>query len=356
MELAELEDWLRLAIAPGVGEAKLVKLITQYGDPRSIFHVDKETLKHQVGEEAANGIDNIKGYDVKRFVEIMDKLNIQLIPMTDAKYPKVLLQLSVPPPMLFVRGELRDEDTRGVAIVGARKATNYGRNVAHHLAYELARMGVTIISGMARGIDTEAHKGALEANGRTVAVWGSGLDWVYPAENRYLATRIINNGACVSEFPPRTRPEAGNFPRRNRIISALSKAVIVVEAAITSGVMHTVRWALELGRDVLAVPGNITSRMSEGTNMLIAQGAHVITKMEDVFELLNIDYKVKKVEVELTDEEQSVLEVLTDEPQHVDDIAERLNMPVQRLTAILLTLELKRQVKQLPGRNFIRLP
>ncbi|MCD6081322.1 DNA-protecting protein DprA, partial [candidate division WOR-3 bacterium] len=131
---------------------------------------------------------------------------------------------------------------------------------------------------------------------------------------------------------------------------------IVVEAAITSGVMHTVRWALELGRDVLAVPGNITSRMSEGTNMLIAQGAHVITKVEDVFELLNIDYKVKKVEVELTDEEQSVLEVLTDEPQHVDDIAERLNMPVQRLTAILLTLELKRQVKQLPGRNFIRLP
>lgn len=258
--------------------------------------------------------------------------------------------------MLYVRGEIETEDALAVALVGSRKATIYGKLMAQKLAAGLVKAGVTIVSGMARGIDTVSHRVALDHGGRTIAVLGCGVDVVYPPENRSLMEEIMKRGAVISEFPMGTKPLAGNFPTRNRIISGLSLGVVAVEAGKDSGVFSTARWAAEQGRDVFAVPGNVSSRMSIGTNILIKHGAKLTTDVADVLEELNLEQPARNQEElpSLSQEERDVLKILSSTPKYVDEIGEKANLVVSRTLSVLLSLEMKELISQLPGKLFVR--
>ncbi len=254
-------------------------------------------------------------------------------------------------------GETREEDIYALAIVGSRMATPYGMNVAERFSNSLASMGFTIVSGMARGIDTAAHRGALRAGGRTIAVLGSGLDVIYPPENLGLAEKIVGSGALITEFPPQTKPKRENFPVRNRLISGLSLGTLVVEASHRSGSLITAQYALDQGREVFAVPGNVMSHNTQGTHGLIQKGAKLVHTIEDIVEELSPQLKGfirerKKKEVHLNDEEQSVCSVLSLEAKHIDEIVRNLDLALQKVLTILLSLELKGVVKQIDGKRF----
>ncbi|MGH7480423.1 MAG: DNA-processing protein DprA, partial [Candidatus Methylomirabilales bacterium] len=266
-----------------------------------------------------------------------------------------------PPPVLYVRGTWEDRDRRAVAIVGSRNATPYGRGVADRLAFDLAVRGLTIVSGLARGIDAAAHRGALRAGGRTIAVLGSGADITYPAEHKKLAEAIAAQGALLSEFPLGTAPLKGNFPQRNRLISGVSLGVIVVEAAVDSGALITANHALEQGREVFAVPGMARGRLSQGSHGLIKAGAKLTEGWEDVVEELRIPTDMPQEAVPpmpplpaLEGEESRVLQVLGEEPVHIDAVITGARLPAPAVAAALLSLEMKGWVKQLTGKTFVR--
>ncbi|MCK4649099.1 DNA-processing protein DprA, partial [bacterium] len=255
------------------------------------------------------------------------------------------------------------EDKNAIAIVGSRRATTYGRLTAQRLSAQLAAQGITIISGMARGIDSEAHKGALAVGGRTIAVLGCGIDVVYPPENRALEERIASSGAVITEFPFGTRPFAGNFPKRNRIISGLSIGVIIVEAAQRSGALITARLALEQGREVFAVPGSTTSPYSKGTHNLIKEGAKLVEDIDDILEELKPLIEIAKEKGKenqdflrpiLSKEEEIIYNLVTQEPKHIDIFIQESKLPAQRAIAILTNLQIKGLIKELSGKNFIR--
>lgn len=261
------------------------------------------------------------------------------------------------PPVLFIRGAINPEDEAALAIIGTRGATIYGKKIAEDFAAEFAKAGITIVSGMARGIDTAAHYGALKNNGRTIAVLGCGLDICYPPENKKVMHEIIQNGAVISEFHIGTPPRAQNFPKRNRIIAGLAKAVVAIEAKEKSGVMNTVQWALEQNKDVYAIPGNIYAQTSAGTNRLIKDGAIPVTSANDVLESLGIQYTKKEREIKevlLNEEEQIIWTELSFEPIYLDSLAEKLNISTGSILNTLLNLELKGLVKQLPGMMFVK--
>ncbi|MDQ3814693.1 MAG: DNA-processing protein DprA, partial [Armatimonadota bacterium] len=309
--------------------------------------------------------------DVSKALAAMEEHQIRLMLQIDSDYPAALRSLPDPPPFLFLRGTVEAADEVAVAIVGTRHATEYGRGVAAKLAGDLARRGITIVSGLARGIDTTAHRGALEAGGRTFAVCGCGLDIVYPSDNKKLMQEVTENGAAFSEFAPTVHPEAWHFPARNRIISGLSAGVIIVEAAERSGALITADFALEQGRDVFAVPGNIYKVQSKGVHALIKQGATLIESADDVIAALNnralpfVQEKKEKapaatqaaqpaVRADLTALENRVYLALEIEPRHVDDIAESANMGAAEANATLVMLELKNVARRLPGGMFVR--
>ncbi len=353
--MTELEAWIRLSLAKGVGGETLKRLICKFdGSPLLVIEADKRELIEITSREIADQVKRCADIDVKKHLSLMKSLSIKLVPFTDENYPEHLKKLPYSPPLLYIRGALHD-GIPSVAIVGSRKASNYGKVVAERFAKELARAKLVIISGLARGIDTHAHRGAIEENGTTIAVLGCGIDRIYPPENLHLIKKIIEKGAVVSEFSIGTQPYAGNFPMRNRIISGLSDAILVVEATLKSGTFTTVQWALEQGKEVFAVPGNITEETSKGTNRLIMDGARPVTSSQDILTALKLDRIIEKKELPpLTDEERKVYESLIDKAIHIDQLSHILPIPVSRLSGILLSMELKSVVRQLPGRYFIR--
>jgi DNA processing protein len=276
-------------------------------------------------------------------------------------YPKNLKNIYDPPPLIFFKGQIKPEDRKAIAVVGSRKTSSYGRLVTESLVESLASGGITIVSGLARGIDSISHQVALKAKGRTIAVLGSGLDIIYPPENKKLADKIAENGAVISEFLLGTKPEGTNFPKRNRIISGLCLGVVIVEAGPKSGALLTAQHALEQNREVFAVPGDIRSQGSKGTNNLIKQGAKLVSSIDDILielnELTSAPAKAERIsmlEQALPKEEKDIFRLLSQEPYHIDKISKELGLRSSEALSFLLSLELKGLVKQLPGKVFAR--
>ncbi len=297
--------------------------------------------------------------EVEALIEELEEQRTEVLCFTHEEYPALLKEIYDPPVVLFYRGRLELLNKEAFAVVGTRRPTRYGRNAAAHLTAELVQAGLVIVSGMARGIDTVVHQTVLEHGGDTIAVLGCGVDRVYPAENRELHHAVGERGLLLSEYPPGTEPEAGNFPRRNRIISGLSRGVLVVEAAERSGALITAWLALDQNREVFAVPGPIFAQASQGTNNLIRQGAKLVTRAEDILEefetfRLGKSKAQTRLSIALPMEQQQVWDKLSENPIHVDDLAEELGISTFTLLGTLLEMELAGLVKQLPGKQFVR--
>ncbi len=287
----------------------------------------------------------------------LDRAGVGVLTSNEETYPARLREIYDYPPVLYARGELRPEDEYAIAVVGTRRTTVYGKQVTGELAAELAGAGITVVSGLARGVDTVAHRAALDAGGRTIAVFACGLDQIYPPENERLARDIITRGACVSEYPLGTRPRAENFPRRNRILSGLSLGVLVTEASEDSGAMITARLAVEQNREVFAVPGSVLSPASRGTNRLIQDGAKLVRQASDILEELNLTAASRQMEMrELlpdTGIEATLLRELGAEPVHIDEVCRRSGMPVAEVSGTLAMMELKGLVRQVGAMNYV---
>lgn len=358
--MTDIRYWIGLTLVPDIGPITARQLLAQTGDPELLFRMDMHDLLSLQGMSKVRA-ENLKKFslwdDVEKQIKDLGKRGISVVCFNEPSYPEVLKEIPDAPVVLYVKGAYQPEDHYGIAVVGSRKHTAYGEAVTQRISGELASAGFTVISGMARGIDTFAHKSALASGGRTIAVLGSGLDVLYPSENRGLAEKIAASGCLISEFPPGTQPNRENFPRRNRLISGLSMGVLVVEAAEGSGSLITASIALEQNREVFAVPGNITSRTSAGTNILIRQGARMVLKTDDIIEELAPVLKgfirsETKQAVELSPEEQGLCAWLTREPRHIDLLLREVRLPVHKILDILLSLELKGVVRQSDGKRF----
>ena len=360
-----MEDlhWIGLKAIPGIGNVTFRRLLERFDTPEAVLSAPSASLSGVRGVTPAVLLAIRQG-SWRGFAEAecfrLATSGARLITFTSADYPKSLFEIPDPPPFLYVQGELRCHET-SIAIVGSRRATAYGLQATTRLAESLAGRGVTVISGMARGVDTAAHKGALAAGGRTIGVLGCGIDKVYPPENRKLFQEMAEKGCLVSEFPLGTLPLAENFPRRNRIISGLSRGVLVVEAAENSGSLITAQYALEQGRDVFAVPGNISFSTSRGSNRLIKQGAKLVDCVEDILEELpgcrNIPGATEPLpppirSFSLTPKEAAIYELLARSPLHIDDIIAQTELTAAEVSSMLLHLELKGAVTPLPGTHY----
>ena len=302
------------------------------------------------GKEVAVPISKDDYKKAKREVELSQKKGFKVITIDSEEYPKQLRNIKDPPIVIYIKGNIVKSDEKAISIVGSRKCTVYGRSTAETFAKELASKNITIVSGLAMGIDTASHKGALAAKGRTIAVLGSGLDRIYPSCNKDLYREIAKSGAVISEFPLGTPPFSYNFPFRNRIISGLSIATLVVEAAEHSGSLITARLAAEQGREVFAIPGNITSNTSKGTNQLIKDGAIPVTDVNDILEYLGMDTEQNKKELPLSDEEKAVLEVMDNGAKTAETIAKETGIAPSKLVSLLTYMEVKGFIKRVAGR------
>ncbi len=360
--MSDLKYWLGFNAVSGIGPAKIQALLGYFGDLESAWRATESQLR-DIGFDV-RAIESLREtrptLDLDRLVGLVEASGAHALTWNDPDYPALLRQISAAPPVIFVRGGFEPVDQWAVAIVGTRRLSAYGRLVAHDLATGLARNGITIVSGLARGIDGVAHRAALEAGGRTIAVMGCGIDRVYPPEHRDLAHAIVaGQGAIVTDFPLGTEPSSANFPARNRLISGLSLGVLVIEAGERSGALITARFALEQDREVFAVPGNINSPVSVGTNRLIQQGAKLVTGIEDVLEELNLRMAGEQAaaQVVLPDsaEEAALLSQLSTQPLHVDDLGRLTGMPSYLISSTLTMMELKGMVQQVGGMNYVRL-
>jgi len=360
--MESLTYWLALKTVPGVGNCMFLQLLKHFGEPENVFKASREELLKVEGMNIQLA-SMIADYKIPRTVQedlaLERKNHFTIITFSDLNYPALLRQIHDPPPVLYAYGRLRP-DSLNIAIVGSRNATPYGRAVTERLSGDLACRGFTVISGMARGIDSAAHIGALAAQGETIAVLGCGLGTVYPAENKALFHRIGQRGAVISEFPFLTPPEAHNFPIRNRVISGLALGTIIVEATHKSGSLITARLAAEQGREVFAVPGSVTSFKSMGTHRLIKEGAKLVEHVNDVIEELNIGQQRVTVEpnkpaaIPLSQTEKIVLSELSPYPIHIDKLARQVSLSAGEVSSLLLQLELKGLVTQSPGKLFSR--
>ncbi len=342
-----------------VGPVLLERLVERFGSLTDILAASRNDLMtvDMIGSGVADAIKTSSLAEAEKEVEFARSAGVEILP--PAEFPPGLKVIDGPPIVLYVKGTVRDEDAVAVALVGSRRCTVYGKNQAERLAYGLAERGMTIVSGMARGVDSFAHNGALKAGGRTIAVLGNGLSNVYPAENRKLCERIADSGAVVSEFPMRTNPVPGNFPRRNRIISGLSLGVVVVEAAEASGSLITARLAGEQGREVFAVPGRVGSPSSRGCHALIRDGAKLVEDVDDIIEELGAlkDVLLPGVEPSTScdDAQGGLLDMLSeDEELGIEDIIEKSGLAAEDVSSELVLLELKGLVKALPGKAFVK--
>jgi DNA processing protein len=358
--MSDIRHWIGLSMVHDIGPVTSRKLLASFGNPENIFKADTNSLLSVKGisRERVENIRKFSQWDqVEKYIGIMENKAIAAVSYQDDCYPEVLKNIEDAPVVLYMKGKYQPDDRFAIGVVGSRKHTAYGEVVTQRIAGELSAAGFTVISGLARGIDTLSHKSALAAGGRTIAVLGSGPDVCYPAENRGLTERIASSGCVMSEFPPGTLPNKENFPRRNRLISGLSLGILVVEATDNSGSLITASYALEQNKEVFAVPGNITSRNSEGTNKLIKQGAKIVLKTEDIIEELAPALKgyIKaelKERVQLEGEESRLCAMLSGEPRHVDLISRESGLSVNQLLNLLLSLELKGIVKQASGKRF----
>ena len=356
MGQTDIRGYIALSLVDGVGPIRYRKILEIGGDPESILREHPETVEMLIRKPLPD-IDvlfNRADEEIKKARE----MNMEIIPYPLDGYPEMLRHFDYAPPIIYAWGNTSLLHEVGIAIVGSRKATPYGKRVARMFAMDLSDLGFVVISGGARGIDTVAHRATLSKNGKTIVVLGSGLDVPYPAENKKLFKEVAEKGGCViTEFPFGTKPNAENFPQRNRIISGLSLATVVIEAGKTSGALITARWALEQGKEVLAVPGPIDSPLSSGTNRLIKMGAHIATSVQDILEELGIRVEPKKIELpHLTDEETRVFRLIGNDPVHLEELSEKLNQTPFILLETLLSLELKGVIEQLPGKYFVRNP
>jgi len=357
--------WLCLGQVPGVGNIIYNRLIKKFKTPEKVFHASPEELKKIEGlrSQTIEAVVAFKDNDwAKKELDQIEKQGITFLTLQDERFPRNLKEIYDPPPFLYVKGELWEKGHLSIAMVGSRNASSYGKTITKRLSRALAERGFTIVSGLARGIDTCAHKGALEGGGRTLAVLGSGIDLIYPWENKGLAEEITRHGAIISEFPLGTQPEAINFPPRNRIISGLSLGTVIVEASFRSGSLVTARMALEQGRDVFAVPGNVDSPWSKGTNRLIKEGAKLIMDPEDIIDEVMPQYKApitsgqeKPPETKgLTPEGQKIFDLLDSNPLHIDHLIQHSGLQPNLVSSLLLELEINGLVKQLLGKMFIK--
>jgi DNA processing protein len=335
------------------------ELIEKFGSCKKIISASRKELHGIVGEKTAA---EIKAFTISETLIVkkrkLAEMAAEILPYYAQTYPKWLTLIDRFPPILFMRGSIIPEDETAIAMIGTRGATVYGKEIARKFAAEFALAGVTVVSGMARGIDTEAHRGALDNKGRTIAVLGCGVDTCYPPENKKLMAEIIASGAVISEFDIRTPPLAHNFPRRNRIVSGLAKAVVAIEAKEKSGVMNTVTWALEQNKEVFAVPGNIFAKTSYGTNRLIKDGATPVTSPDEVLEFLGLKKNERKKAAQniiLDEAERTVWDALSSKPIFLDTLAEKLGQPTSSILSVLLKLEINGHVKQLPGMSFVKM-
>ncbi|WP_265945428.1 DNA-processing protein DprA [Dechloromonas sp. A34] len=351
-----LAAWLRLTLIPGIGGETQRKLLAAFGLPEAIFAAGRLAVRGVIGDRADPLFDFDPSETIDRSLAWASQPGQSVITLADAAYPAALLEIPDPPCVLYVRGNPALLQKRGLAVVGSRNATPQGVQTAESFARAIAAKGFGIISGLALGIDAAAHRGALAASGETIAIIGTGADRLYPARNRELALAIAEHGAIVSEFPLGTPAIASNFPRRNRIISGLSRGVLVVEAAPESGSLITARLAAEQGREVFAIPGSIHSVVARGCHKLIKQGAKLVETAQDILEELgNYDETVAATAPPPTSQESALLGALGHGPCGLDDLAERTGFAADHLLGELLTLELAGQIATLPGNRYQRL-
>lgn len=361
---SNLTDWLALYLTPGLGIKTWHKLRSAFDQPDRIFTASATELRKMVPWLSAKIINSINKEKLRQQAQIeldrADKTETKIISINCRGYPELLQHIHEPPPFLYIKGDPDLLNSNCLGIVGARASTTYGQRVAHSMAKQLSSLGLTITSGMALGIDAAAHKGALEAGGSTIAVLGCGLDVIYPRQNNKLYHQIAKEGAVVSEYPFGTQPEPFRFPARNRIISGLSLGLLVVEAARKSGSLITAHLAMEQGREVFAVPGQVDSFKSEGTHGLLKNGAKLVHTVDDILEELapmvhwqeNEQDQEKRKAPELNQEEQALFNCLDTYPQNIDSLMEKSGLAADTVQQVLLTLELKNLIISLPGSQY----
>jgi DNA processing protein len=351
--------WVGFNLVKGIGTVRLQALQDYFGDLSLAWQAPLVALQSAgLGPKLAERVLQIRAsLDLDRYMSRLEAQGIQILTWDDELYPRRLKEIDQPPRVLYMRGKLKPEDFWSVAVVGTRRVSAYGRQVADELAMFLANNGVTVISGLARGVDAIAHQSSLKAGGRTMAVLGCGVDRIYPPEHSQLAEKIMASGAILSDYAPGTPPDASNFPPRNRIISGLSMATVVVEAGQTSGSLRTAQFAADQGREVFAVPGNIFAPQSKGTNRLIADGAHPMLSVQDLLDILDLRRVTEQREVHKilpgNETEEKLLRVLSHEPMHMDEIRTQTSLPIERVSASLVMMELKGLVKQVGGMNYV---
>ena len=360
--MQDLFYWVALTMVPGVGSVLFKRLLHAFGSPEEVFKASTKALERVegIGSKVSTAICRFDWKDrVEKELTSLEKIGAKVITWTDEEFPANLKNIYDPPPLLYVLGSLLPQDRVAVAVVGSRFPTTYGKAAAERIGKGLGQKGVTVVSGLARGVDSAAHRGAFSVGGRTLGVLGCGVDVIYPPENKELYQQVAAQGAVLSEFPLGTPPEGDHFPTRNRLISGLSLGVVVVEATLRSGSLITARFALEQGRDVFAVPGNVDSARSAGTNQLIQEGAKLVTRAEDIMEeTLHLPQGTPMVPVpppRLSAEEEKIFSTMSEKAIHIDQIIAQSALPSSKVSAILLTLELAGHIKQLPGMMFARI-
>jgi DNA processing protein len=355
----DLRYWIGFNMVKGIGPARVRRLLDHFGDLALAWHASPEALRTAgLDRRSVEALAAARGgIDLDQVLRRLEQAGVTVLTWESPDYPVNLRNIAQPPPVLYVRGQLTPADEWAVALVGTRQASAYGREVTRELATALAASGVTVVSGLARGIDIVGHRAALEAGGRTVAVLGSGLDQIYPAEHQPTATAIAKAGAVVSDYPLGTPPDAANFPPRNRLISGLAKGVVVVEADERSGALITATFAAEQGREVFAVPGSIRAPTCRGPNKLIQQGAKVVLSATDILEELNLvmvtEHQQVRAALPADETETRVLACLAGEPVHVDELGAQLNLPIAQVSSALALMELKGLVRQVGGMNYV---
>jgi len=354
----EKKYWIGFNLVKGIGSVRFKQIQAHFGNLSEAWDAPIEVFREiDLPGKVLKNLNKLREeVNLDRLYEEIVNGDVQVLTLLDEEYPKLLKEIDQSPPVIYVRGDLTSADEFSVAMVGTRRVTAYGQQVTRDTSTFLAGHGLTIISGLARGVDALAHQHALQAGGRTIAVLGSGVDVIYPPEHRKLAEAIIENGALISDYPLGTQPEGSNFPPRNRVISGLSLATIVVEAGDRSGALITADFAVEQGRDVFAVPGNIFSPASRGTNRLIQRGAYLMVSPQDVLDVLDLslieDYKDARQVFPADSTESKLLTVLDYEPIHIDEICNRTGLPVEKVSASLTMMELKGMVQHVGGMRY----
>lgn len=362
--------WISFSKISGLGPVKLYSIFRYFENMQTAWEADLDEFNH-VENINQNNIEQIRQAKLTinphKESDLLIKEKVTALTLIDDNYPDLLKQMHDPPFVLYYKGLYKKELLkRCIGMVGTRKPSYSGKKSAFNISSDLAKNGITVVSGMAAGVDSEAHRGALKVeNGYTIAVLGSGVDHIYPSSNKNLYYEIIERGCVISEYPPETTPDAWRFPARNRIISGLSKGIVVIEAAEKSGSLITADFALEQGKEVFALPGDINNSMSKGTNNLIKQGATLTTDVEDILNVFNWKNSVNAEEsvnaqanieiLNLTNSEKEVYMYLNEKPQHIDNIIGKLSLPLSEISSNLIMLEIKQLIKQLPGKLFIKL-